>query len=175
MSEDRKQENSGEGAIQIKGDHVTVMQIGKLLTSLTESTLQANFYAATGIRCGKKVRIQLEFLMEEHGFNYYELARAWNTHSIVDDRKTGRLRVTSRAFDLTMGWGGVAISTVMLMAFLIGIMGGDLTHRSPYTNVIAIGLISGFLGVVFVFAYTFLHPQKVAKRVANALNAPPGN
>lgn len=170
-SENNAQVSMGDGAIHITSDSATVIQIGKLLNSLTESTLQANFYAATGIRCSKPTRQTLEMLMAEHGFNYYELARAWVTHSIVDNPKTGELRMSSaRWLELAFGYFGMAISAVMFTFFMVSLLSIDLTQRGPYTNLLAIFLTFGFLGAVAYFVRSHLHPQKVAKRVDRALS-----
>ena len=93
MPEDIKQENSGEGAIQILGsDNVTVLQIGQLLSQLAESTLQANFFAATGIRCGPHARHALEALMR-NGFDGYALGLAWNRRLLRWDSAQAKLLV----------------------------------------------------------------------------------
>lgn len=175
MTEDEKstQTNSGKGALQILGDNNTVMQIGKLLSSLAESTLQANFYTATGIRCGKPTRQTFEMLMEKHGFHSHELKRAWVTHALVDNPTTGELRMSSaRWLELTFGYFGMAFSAVFFTLMEVSILSIDLTKRGPYTDLVAYSLILGFLGAVTYFVRSHLHPQKVAKRVDRALRKP---
>ncbi|MGQ0711625.1 MAG: hypothetical protein ACT4NV_17975 [Rhodoferax sp.] len=168
-SENSTQVSTGDGAIQIRGDRATVIQIGKLLNSLNESTLQANFFAATGIRCGKNVRLQLEMLMEEHGFHYHELARAWVTHAIVDDRKTGQLRVSSREVDLVFGWLGFLFFFGAFTLLLVVFLWADHKSRSMYNTSMAVLFMSCSLAAMVYFVRSHLHPQQVAKRVERAL------
>ena len=171
MADEKKQENSGEGAIQITGDNVTVVQIGQLLTSLAESTLQANFYATTGMRCGREVRMQMENLMEVHGFTSRELAHAWQTHAIVAEGRDRRLRVASRVLDLTMGWSGAALASLLVVAGMVDVLGVLKPSGHAYPVAAASGWVFGYMAAIGFLSYTFIWPQHTAKRVRQALYA----
>lgn len=173
MSDDNKQENSGEGAILIKGDNVTVLQIGQLLTSLAESTIQDNFYTATGISCGRHVRQQMELLMEEHGFTSRELARAWRTHAIAAEGRSGKLIVVSRTLDLTVGWTGAAITSLFFMLGMSQAMGVFKPTGLEYPGAAVSIWIFGYMAAITFLCYFFIWPQYTAKRVALALASHP--
>ena len=175
MSEEeqnQQQQNSGQGSIQISGDGNLVLQLDSTLTRLAESQMQAAFYRATGIYCSKDARIKLEELLDAHGFTVREINRAWTANSIAWDRKSHQIYNVSRIFDLTFGWGGVALSTVIFMVLMLMFLGNGAALRSPNITMIICGLTMGFTGVVLVFTYTLLYPQKVASRVDRALSKP---
>ncbi|MDP3652446.1 MAG: hypothetical protein Q8R67_12260 [Rhodoferax sp.] len=177
MSESTTQSNSGESAIQIGqvAGAVNIVQLTKLLTQMAEYQHQANFYAATGIRCGAKVRQQFDYLMEEHDFTSHELGRAWKTMALVARRtkEYPNLHNASRNLDLTVGWTGIAFFTFVFV-FMLGQM-ITLLQQKDYQWVtfgIAIGLIP-YLGSLVLFSRTFLIPQQTAKRAAEALKSIP--
>lgn len=171
MAEEEKQKNSGDGAIQINGDNVTVVQIGPLLTSLAESQLQANFFVATGMRCSKEVRLQMEHLMEEHGFTSRELARAWNAHVIAEQRKTKKLIFTSRKFDLTIGWFGIGLTTLTFISLMVQLIARYGSGNRLYASIAAAGLLASYAAILALFFWSFIWPQHTAKRVQVALGS----
>lgn len=173
LEEGNTQSNTGDGVLQVLGDNNTVMQIGKLLNSLTESTLQANFYAATGIRCGPKVRATMEYLMEKHDFNGYELGRAWNTHSLVKEGNAGNLKGSAIFLSLVMGWLGVIGTTAYGVMFGAALLFSIETMAGLKLAVLAGLLLIGYLGGLHLFIHTFLKPTYIARRVIKVLQSSP--
>lgn len=107
------QSSHSDFALNLSGDRNIVLQIGQLLTSLTESTKQANFYLATGIRCGPKARDAIEDLLIK-GFDSYSVSRAWDRHMVRWNSKDDRLIVN-------IGWTDYVVFTAVLLIFGFGL------------------------------------------------------
>ncbi|QDL55326.1 hypothetical protein [Rhodoferax aquaticus] len=157
-----------KSSLSIEGDNNLVLVIEKMLTKLTESRLQADFYQTTGMRCSRNVRVLMEKLMEDYGFTSHELKRPWRSGALVPDRKTGGIKVASRVFDLAFGWGGVALATLLYLPLSIGLM----TIPSTLQSLLGLAIASCFYVLaIFGCCYQMLWPQKTAIRVALALGA----
>ena len=160
-----KTTNIGEVNGQVADTIQNFVLIAELLTKLTESRLQADFYATTGMRCNRKVRMLMEKLMEDHGFTSHELKRPWRSGALVPVGSQGEIKVASRVFDLTFGFGGAMVAT--LMYSLVGVLfviAPDKDHslQALLTLVIA---SSVYLLTLFLLSYLTIWPQRTAKRV----------
>ena len=163
------QTNTGLGAVQIghAGRDVKIKQV--MAPPPAEYELQARFHQATGIRCGRPARAQLEQLMEHHGFSSWQLSRAWNAGALVWDQRAGRLRVGSRRFDLVVGWTGVAsfsLAWVIGMVMSIGLH-GEPGH--PFVSLLAAGGCLAWVGSLLLMMFMFIWPQHVARQAEQAL------
>lgn len=132
-----------------------------------ESELQAAFKQHTGIDCKREARLQLERLMEHHGFTIQELARAWNVDSLVWDDPSKRLKSAARKVDITAGWAGVVTLTAALVISLVETM---FRAPGPYMKPVLL------LAVCIVYIYTTrfvllatIFPQATARRVEKTL------
>ena len=128
-----------------------------------ESQLQAAFKQHTGIDCKREVRLQLERLMEHHGFTAQELARAWNVDSLVWDDQSKRLKSGSRTVDITAGWAGVIALTVALVISL-----AETMFSAPGLFVKPVLLMAICIVYLYITRFVLLatiFPQVTARRV----------
>ena len=128
-----------------------------------ESELQAAFKQHTGIDCKREVRLQLERLMEHHGFTAQELARAWNVDSLVWDDQSKRLKSGSRTVDITAGWAGVIALTVALVISL-----AETMFSAPGLFVKPVLLMAICIVYLYITRFVLLatiFPQVTARRV----------
>lgn len=143
--------------------------IAELLTNLTESRLQADFYATTGIRCNRKVRLLMEKLMENHGFTSHELKRPWRSGALVPVGNEGDIKVASRVFDLTFGWGGAVFATLTyLLVGFVFVIAPDKDHSLQALLSLAIAS-SLYLMALALLSYLTIWPQRTAMRVQRVL------
>ena len=132
-----------------------------------ESELQAAFKQHTGIDCKREARLQLERLMEHHGFTIQELARAWNVDSLVWDDQSKRLKSASRKVDITAGWAGVIALTAALVISLVETM-----FRAPGPFMKPALLLAVCIAYIYTTRFVLLatiFPQATARRVEKTL------
>lgn len=133
-----------------------------------ESELQAAFKRDTGIHCGRDVRLQMERLMDHHGFTSQELARAWKAGSMVWHEPTKRLRSSAGKLDMVVGWTGTALLTVVLVLALVDTM---MRMPGPFlkpATLLVTCLV--YLAVARGILLTTIFPQVTARRVEKILS-----
>lgn len=165
-----KIESSAAGSVQIgsAGGHVTVLQIGQLLASLAESTLQANFFTSTGIRCGPGARAELEALMVKD-FDSHALYLAWQ-------RRLLQWHNIEKRLEVEVGWQ-VALTAFALACFfavLIGAIWVIRTERlwgdsSGTQLLILLGFLSAICSLALWAVRALVEPVRTAKRVGKVL------
>jgi len=107
--------------------------------------------------------------MEHHGFTSWQLCRAWNSGALVWDQRAGRLRVSSRKFDLVVGWTGVAgfsLAWLIGMAMSLGLLGKP-GHQ--FVSLVAAGWCIAWVGSLMMMMFMFIWPQHIALHVERAL------
>lgn len=171
MSEEEnkpQQHNSGQGSVQVTGDGNFILHLDPTLTSLAESQMQAAFYQATGIYCSKEARIDLESLLDDHGFTVRELKRVWNSGAMSHNRQADAFEFHSRGLDLMIGWLGWLVLSMGLWVY-----GTDYIDQAFQTHVMRsaafmVGLVAYAAGLSLFF-YAFIWPQRIATRVRHAV------
>ncbi len=149
----------------------TINNIGALLTKLSESRLQSDFFETTGMRCSRKVRLLMEKLMEDHGFTSIELRRPWRSGALVPDGNQGNVKGASQVFDAIYGWGGCAYATLVYLAvagagFLSFDKGSNLAVQSTLILAIASPL---YICALAYLAHITIIPQRTAKKVLRTI------
>ena len=125
-----------------------------------ESELQASFKRHTGIHCGRDARLQMERLMDHHGFTSQELARAWKAGSMVWHEPTKRLKSSARKLDMIFGWTGALLLTVVLVLALVDTM---MRMPGPFLKPV-------YLAATTAVLLTTILPQATARRVEKVLS-----
>lgn len=170
MSEEQQQ-NSGHNAIQVKGDkNILLLQMDPTLASLAESQMQVNFYRATGIHCRKRARTQLEDLLDNHGFTVREVRRVWNSGAMTHNRKLDVFEFHSRVLDLTIGWLGWFLLSVVFVMYELTYVEA-IQHAMLQSAAFMLGLL-GYMAGLMLFFYGFVWPQRIATRIRQALAEP---
>lgn len=132
-----------------------------------ESELQAAFKRHTGIHCGRDVRLQMERLMDNHGFTSRELARAWKVGSMVWHEPTKRLKSSAGKLDMVVGWTGTALFTVVLILALVDTM---MRLPGPFLKPATLLVTClAYLAVTRAVLLATIFPQVTARRVEKIL------
>lgn len=162
------QSSLGDFALNLSGDRNIVLQIGQLLSSLTESTKQANFYLATGIRCGPKARDAIEDLLIK-GFDSYSVSRAWDRHMVRWNNKDDRLVVN-------IGWSDYFVFTALLLVFGFAaeffVLLAQMYWNDPknLTKIFTLAGVSVFFAAIGIWVNMYVwQPYVTARQVRSEL------
>lgn len=171
MSDDQQQQhNSGQGAIQVKGNGNLILQLDPILTKLAESQMQAAFYQATGVYCSKEARIDLESLLEKHGITVREIKRVWRAGAMTHNFKAGVFEFHNRKQDLAAGSFGASLAS--LVYFLFNAVFFVTQQSGPGAGVLYFAVSSlVFCMVLGLFFGIFIWPQQTAKKIRVAIQS----
>ncbi len=149
----------------------TINNIGLMLTKLSESRLQADFFETTGMRCSRNVRLLMEKLMEDHSFTSIELRRPWRSGALVPDGNKGNVKGASQVFDAVYGWGGCAYATLVYLAVAgVGFLSLDKGSHFAVQGTLIFAIASPlYICALAYLAHITIIPQRTAKKVLRVI------
>lgn len=129
-----------------------------------EEDRQYRFEKTTGIACSAGARLALEHLLDTGAFSYKQLASAWRVTALYWDIEKHELKTD---FSRVEFYGGLALMSLGLLSFIIGLVSLVFSSISPLTWQQIQGSVLLMLSVAGIpfFARFSVGPNKIARRI----------